>query len=79
MSRSRKANNVEIVWQAIDYLVEHDFTLKWEFDAADPPPEEIRLLIAPYLSDGEIEHDGGVVTERLSDRASGKRLPAGTG
>ena len=42
MSRSRKAEKVELAWQAIDYLVEHDFTLKWEFDAADPPSEEIR-------------------------------------
>jgi hypothetical protein len=55
MSRSRKANNAELAWRAIDYLVEHDFTLKWEFDAADPPSEEIRKLIAPYFSDGEIE------------------------
>ena len=55
MSRRNKAEKAELAWQAIDYLVEHDFTLKWEFDAADPPPEEIRLLIAPYFSDGEIE------------------------
>ena len=52
MSRSKKA---ELAWQAIDYLLEHDLVVKWTFPEADPPPEEIRLLIAPYFSDGEIE------------------------
>jgi hypothetical protein len=55
MSRRNKAEKAELAWQAIDYLVEHDLVLKWNFPEADPPPEEVRLLIAPYFSDGEIE------------------------
>ncbi|MGO9108574.1 MAG: hypothetical protein ACLP9L_05010 [Thermoguttaceae bacterium] len=55
MNRSKRAEKAELAWQAIDYLVEHDLVLKWDFPEADPPPEEIRKLIAPYFSDGEIE------------------------
>jgi hypothetical protein len=53
--RNSRADKVDLAKRAIDYLLEHDLTLKWEFDAADPPPDEIKLLIAPYFSDGEIE------------------------
>jgi hypothetical protein len=55
MSRRNKAEKAELAWQAIDHLVEHDLVVKWEFDAADPPPDEVKRLIAPYFSDGEIE------------------------
>lgn len=55
MSRRNKAEKAELAWQAIDYLVEHDLVVEWTFPEADPPSEEIRKLIAPYFSDGEIE------------------------
>ena len=55
MSRSRRANKADVAWQAIDYLVEHDLVVKWTFPEADPPPEEIRLLLMPYFANGEIE------------------------
>ena len=57
MTRSRKANNSELACRAIAYLLEHDLVLKWDYPEADPPPEEIRLLIAPFFSDGEVELD----------------------
>ena len=41
--------------QAIDYLVQHDFVLRWEFPEADPPSPEIKRLVMSYLADGEIE------------------------
>ena len=55
MSKNNKAEKTELAWQAIDYLVEHDLVIKWTFPETDPPSEEIRKLIAPYFSDGEIE------------------------
>jgi len=54
-SRNKRANKAELAWQAIDYLVEHDLVVKWDFDAADPPPEDVKRLIAPYFTNGEIE------------------------
>ena len=50
-----KANRADLARQAIEYLVEHDFVLTWDFSATEPPPEEIRRLLAPYFADGEIE------------------------
>ena len=72
MNRSKRAEKAELAWQAIDYLLEHDFKLKWEFDAADPPSDEIRRLIASYFSNGEIEQDmawylSDYLIERLED------------
>jgi hypothetical protein len=49
------ANRADLARQAIDYLVEQDFVLAWDFSATEPPPEEIRQLLAPYFADGEIE------------------------
>jgi len=56
-----EANRAELARQAIEYLVEHDFVLTWDFSATEPPPEEIRQLLAPYFVDGEIE----LTTSRL--------------
>jgi hypothetical protein len=72
MSRRNKAEKAELAWQAIDYLVEHDLVVKWTFPEADPPSEEIRKLIAPYFSDGEIErttagHLRDYLVERLEE------------
>ncbi len=71
-SRKRRANKADLAWQAIDYLVEHDLVVKWNFSEADPPPEEIKRLIATYFSDGEIErttawHLRDYLLERLEE------------
>jgi hypothetical protein len=72
MSKRNKANKADLAWQAIDYLVEHDLVVKWNFPEADPPPEEVKRLIAPYFSDGEIErttagHLRDYLVERLEE------------
>ena len=69
MGRNKKA---DLAWQAIDYLVEHDLVVRWNFPEADPPPEEVKRLIAPYFSDGEIErttagHLRDYLVERLEE------------
>jgi len=48
-------NKADLARQAIEYLVEHDFVLTWDFSATEPPSEEIRQLLTPYFADGEIE------------------------
>ncbi len=54
-SRNKRTTMTELAWKAIDYLVEHDLVLKWDFPQADPPSDEIRLLLKPYFANGEIE------------------------
>jgi hypothetical protein len=56
-----EANRADLAGQAIEYPVEHDFVLAWEYSATEPPPEAIRKLLAPYFADGEIE----LTTSRL--------------
>jgi hypothetical protein len=54
-SGTEKADKaVQEAWQAIDYLVEHELVVRWEFPESDPPPEAIQRLLRPYCSDGEI-------------------------
>ena len=72
MSKRNKANKADLAWQAIDYLVEHDLVVKWSFPEAEPPSEEVKRLIAPYFSDGEIErttagHLRDYLVERLEE------------
>ena len=72
MSSRKKPDKADLARQAIDYLLEHDLALKWDFPQADPPPEEIRRLIASYFDDGEIELDmalylGDYLVERLEE------------
>jgi hypothetical protein len=57
MSR-RKA---DLAKRAIDYLVQHDFKLHWGYDPAEPPPEEVRRLLRPYLDDPEVELTTGAL------------------
>ena len=45
----------DLAQQAIDYLVQTDLVLHWDFPQADPPSTEIRRLLATYLAEGEIE------------------------
>ena len=52
-SRGKEADKADLARRAIDYMLEHDFTLKWAFPEADPTPEEIKCLLASYFSDGE--------------------------
>ena len=51
----------DLAQQAIDYLVQHDLVLPWDFDPANPPPEEVKRLLQPYLGDGEIERTTGAL------------------
>ena len=48
-------DTARVAQEAVDYLVQHDFVLHWDYDAADPPSDEIKRLLAPYFADGEIE------------------------
>ena len=50
-----RPDDIALARQAIDYLVQCDLVLRWDFPAADPPPEEVRRLLVPYFADGEIE------------------------
>ena len=61
-----KANRADLAGQAIEYLTGHDFVLTWDFYATEPPPEEIRQLLAPYFADGEIEADHVGFAARIS-------------
>ena len=64
-----KANRADLAGQAIEYLTGHDFVLTWDFYATEPPPEEIRQLLAPYFADGEIElTTSGLLREYLASR-----------
>ena len=45
----------DLAHEAIDYLVQHDLVLHWDFPQAAPPSQEIQNLLKPYLADGEIE------------------------
>ncbi|MGO9109099.1 MAG: hypothetical protein ACLP9L_07700 [Thermoguttaceae bacterium] len=72
-SRKRRANKAaQEAWQAIDYLVEHELVVRWEFPESDPPPEAIKRLLKPYFADGEIErgtawHLRDYLVERLEE------------
>jgi len=54
-------NKADTARRAVEYLVQHDFKLHWDYDPADPPPEEIKRLLAPYFDDGEIERTTGML------------------
>jgi len=56
-SRNSRADKPDLARRAIDYLEQHDLALKWDFPQSDPPPDEIRHLLASYFDDGEIELD----------------------
>ena len=47
--------------RAVEYLLHHDFKLHWDYDPADPPPEEVRQFLQPYFDDGEIEKTTSVL------------------
>jgi hypothetical protein len=70
MSRGRKkADKADLARQAVKYLEEHDLVLKWDFPLDAPPPAEIRRLIMPYFSDGEIERTtSGFLCDYLIER-----------
>ena len=53
--RGKRPDKADLARQAVEYLVQHDFVLKWDYDTTDPPSPAIRDLFAPYFSDGEIE------------------------
>ena len=53
--RGKRSGKADLARQAVEYLVQHDFVLKWDFDTTDPPSPEIQDLLVPYFSDGEIE------------------------
>jgi len=65
----RRTSKADTARQAIDYLLKHDFKLHWDFDPADPPPEEVRQLLKPYFDDGEIE---GTTAMHLCDYLVGE-------
>ena len=54
MSR-RKADKAQLAQRAIDYLVQTDLVVRWDFPDDDPPPEDIKRLLMSYFADGEIE------------------------
>ena len=46
----------DLAQRAIDYLVQTDLVLKWDFPEADPPSHgDKRASSRPYFCDGEIE------------------------
>jgi hypothetical protein len=51
----RRGKRADLAQQAIEYLVEHDLWLRWDFPEADPPSPDIKRLVMSYLADGEIE------------------------
>ncbi len=54
MSGCRK-KRADLARQAIAYLARTDLVLHWGFSEADPPSPEIRCLLMPCFTDGEIE------------------------
>jgi hypothetical protein len=69
MSSRKKADKADLARQAVKYLEEHDLVFRWDFPQADPPPEEIKKLIMPYFSDGEIERTtSGFLCDYLIER-----------
>jgi hypothetical protein len=59
-------DNEQLAREAISYLMFHDLVFTWNF-ADDPPSEEIRRLIMPYM-DGIQADFGNVVSRYLTSR-----------
>jgi hypothetical protein len=68
----------DLAQQAVDYLVQHDLVARWGFDPLDPPSEEVRQLLAPYLADHEIElTTSSLLCQYLVARLQEEHLRAG--
>lgn len=52
MTRAKKTNTAH---RAVEYLLHHNFKLHWDYDPANPPPEDVRQLLKPYFELGDVE------------------------
>jgi hypothetical protein len=77
MGRHKK-DTTNLAQEAVDYLVTHDLVVHWAFDPTDPPSEEVRQLLSPYLLDHEIElTTSSLLCQYLVARLQEEHLPAG--